>query len=112
MFLFNAVRANIVEPPKITIKVGGTAKFLCYSEVRVTWKFQGGRLPLNTATGRMRVRFLDWLIISEAQLPNSGVYSCYSENETMVLEDHGVLQVISKCKKWNGLFSYCLLECR
>ena len=68
----------------MTANVGDTVKFLCNTDITVAWNFKNGPLPNNALTGRMgkphlQTWRLQWLILTDVQLENAGLYTCYGD---------------------------------
>ena len=88
----------IVNPRSILAYVGDTVTFKCHSKERVSWNFKGGELPSNSEVINSNTSTqMQRLTINNVQLENSGVYKCYTDDETSTkLEDDGVLTVTGK----------------
>ena len=83
-----------VDPPFQTALEGQKIYFICQSVSNAIWTFGGGPMPLNVRTGD---RHNDsWLEINNVRVPNSGIYSCFSESNLIQYEGFGELFVVSK----------------
>ena len=69
--------APTLNPAYMTSIVGSTVRFFCTSKKEKEWTFNDQQLPQNIAiNGRLQ----EYIIISNLQLSNDGVYKCITKD--------------------------------
>lgn len=95
ILFFTYIDRSRVIPLTQTALVGDTANFLCLADKSSSWYFNGKSLPknVNARKGSDGSK----LTIKNAQLSNSGAYTCLGEDKNSnVFKENGFLQVKSK----------------
>ena len=87
---------GLLSPQSKTATIGQNVKFACYTIFHSIWTFNEGPLPQNVVTYRDNETLINYLLISDAQLYNTGIYICTYEKDNVIYKGEGVLQVVGK----------------
>ena len=86
-----------LQPQNKTACEGSTVTLKCQSEGTVDWRFNDGKLPVNTLSGAPQEGTTYWLKIYSILKENAGKYTCWGvEYKHYHFTDTMTLKVIGK----------------